>query len=318
MLVASICSVLNKLFDLMPPLLIGAAVDIVVSREGSFVSRIGLSDVELQLWALAGLTILVWGLESLFEYALDCRWRMLAQTIQHALRMDVYHHVRALEGEHFGDKGIGGVVCIVNDDVNQLERFLDGSANQLIQMVTTISFVGIMFLTLAPSVAWMTFLPMPVVIWASLRFQKRLGPHYADVRGRAGRLASELSISLGRGPSTVGSSALHAVSPVETISLEYVQANRIAIRFSAAFVPVLRMVIVMGFVAMLIYGGKLALAGKLELGVYSVMVFMTQSLLWPLAGLGELMDRYRRAMASTVRVFALLDLDPHVEATAAA
>lgn len=300
-------SVLNQLFDLAPPLLIGAAVDIVVEKDTSFMSRIGIGDVELQLWALGGLTIVVWGLESLFEYLLEVKWRGLAQDIQHALRMDVFRNVQRLD---LHEDNVGGVVCVLNDDVNQLERFLDGCACQLIQLATTLLLVGAMFVYLVPSVAWMTFLPMPFVVWGSLWFQRHLQPKYSAVRAGAGRIANQFSRALA--PSQVPPNHRENEAKAEAISGEYRSANVRAIHLSALFVPLIRMVIVLGFVAMLVFGGQLALAGELKLGVYSVMVFMTQRLLWPLTGLGGLLDRYQRAMASTARTLDLLDASPVV------
>ena len=76
---ATVCSILNKTFDLAPPILIGAAVDIVVSQENSFIAQLGITNVLTQLWILAGLTLLAWGLESAFEYAYSVLWRNLAQ-----------------------------------------------------------------------------------------------------------------------------------------------------------------------------------------------------------------------------------------------
>ena len=72
-------SALNKLFDILPEVLIGVAVDVVVNREQSFLARAGLVDVWHQLLALAALTVLIWGCESLFEYLYALRWRNLAQ-----------------------------------------------------------------------------------------------------------------------------------------------------------------------------------------------------------------------------------------------
>lgn len=56
-------SVLNKIFDLAPPVLIGMAVDIVVRPETSLLSRYGMPQADQQLWFLAILTLLVWGAE---------------------------------------------------------------------------------------------------------------------------------------------------------------------------------------------------------------------------------------------------------------
>jgi ATP-binding cassette, subfamily B, bacterial len=66
-------------------------------------------------------------------------------------------------------------------------------------------------------------------------------------------------------------------------------------------------VIFLGFIATLFLGGLEVVAGRLSVGTYSVLVFLTQRLLWPLTRLGDTMDRYQRAMASTNRVMNLLD-----------
>jgi len=84
-------------------------------------------------------------------------------------------------------------------------------------------------------------------------------------------------------------------------------ANKEAIRLSAAFTPLIRMAILVGFTATLLLGGWMTLQGTLAVGAYSVLVFMTQRLLWPLTRLGETFDLYQRAMASSTRVLDLLN-----------
>src|SRR5688500_11518738 len=72
------------------------------------------------------------------------------------------------------------------------------------------------------------------------------------------------------------------------------------------------MAILAGFTCTLVVGGWLVLHERMEVGVYSVLVFMTQRLLWPLTSLGETLDQYQRAMASTRRIFGLLDTKPEM------
>ncbi len=313
MIVATIYSILNKLFDLAPPLLIGAAVDIVVSRQDSFLAQLGWPEVETQLWVLAGFTLLAWGAESVFEYAYAVKWRRLAQTVEHELRMDVYRHVQDLDLAYFEDRSTGGLMAVLVDDINQLERFLDDSANQIIQLITTITVIGGLFFAAIPSVAWMAMLPMPFVVWGSIRVQRRLEPRYATVREQVSLLNGQLSNNLG-GIATIKSFCAepHEVARIEAHSHAYEAANRHAIGLSSAFVPVIRMFIVTGFTAILIYGGYMALDGLLNVGLYSVLVFMTQRFLWPLTRLGAVLDQYQRAMASTTRVLNLLDAEAKV------
>ena len=94
---------------------------------------------------------------------------------------------------------------------------------------------------------------------------------------------------------------------VRNLSDDYRDANRDAIRLSAAFTPLIRMAILCGFTATLLLGGWLTLEGQLAIGAYSVLVFMTQRLLWPLTRLGETFDLYQRAMASSTRVLDVLN-----------
>ncbi len=158
---ASLCSVLNKLFDLAPPVLIGAAVDVVVQQEDSLLARWGVTDVAGQLLILSILTLIVWGLESIFQYAYEWLWRNLAQTMQHDLRLDAYSHMQDLDLAYFESNSTGSLMAVLNDDVNQLEWFLDRGANDILQVTTTVIIIGAAFFTLAPSVAWMAMLPMP-------------------------------------------------------------------------------------------------------------------------------------------------------------
>ncbi len=312
-LLASLYSVLNKIFDLAPPVLIGLAVDVIVSGANSYLGRLGFPDPRVQLVIVAVLSIIVWALESLFQYLYSVQWRNLAQALQHDLRRDTYDHVQSLDMAYFEDRSTGGLMAILNDDINQLERFLDGGANDVLQLITTVVVIGGLFLVQAPSVAWMAVIPMPFILWGSIRFQRRLAPRYAAVREKVGLLNGQLANNLS-GIATIKSFTAEAYENerIGALSDAYQQSNRNAIRLSSAFVPLIRMVILAGFLAILVFGGFLALNGQLNVGVYSTLVYMTQRLLWPLTRLGETLDLYQRAMASTRRVFSLLDTQPHI------
>ncbi len=305
---AVICSVLNKVFDLAPPVLIGFAVDIVVKQEDSIIASWGITDIFWQFLILAFLTVLTWVLESIFEYALETLWRNLAQTIQHDLRLDAYKHLQNLELAYFEERSTGGLMSILSDDINQLERFLDVGANDILQTATTIIILGGAFLILAPDVAWMTMLPIPFILWGTFAYQDLLEPRYADVREKLSFLNSRLSNNLG-GITTIKSFTAedYETCRLASESEAYRRSNSKAIKLSAAFVPLIRMLILIGFTALLLFGGMSAVEGRMTVGTYSVLVFLTQRLLWPLTRLGHTFDLYQRAMASTNRAMNLLD-----------
>ncbi|MEA5441079.1 ABC transporter ATP-binding protein [Cyanobium gracile] len=305
---AAACSVLNKLFDLAPPVLIGLAVDVVVQQRTSWLAGLGFSTVPAQLGVLAVLSFLIWSAESCFEYLYALLWRRLAQTVQHELRVEAYDHLQHLEMGFFEAGSSGRLLTVLNDDINQLERFLDQGANEILQLVTTVLAVGGTMLVLSPTVAGVSFLPIPVILWGSLRFQRRLAPRYREVRERAGDLASLLSNNLG-GMLTIKSYAAEEWEKQRLIaqSQAYRASNGQAIRLSAAFIPLIRFAILFAFIAILVIGGLQAWSGAIAIGTYSFLVFITQRLLWPLTTLGRTLDDYQRAMASTHRVMDLLD-----------
>lgn len=304
---ASFCSIFNKFWDLAPPLLIGLAVDVVVLKEKSVLAGLGLVDPWHQLIVLSVLTFIIWGLESLFEYFYGILWRNLAQTVQHELRLDTFDHVQQQGMSWFDERQKGDILAILNDDINQLERFLDKGANDLLQVSTTVVIVGAVFLAISWQVALFAVLPIPIIVWGSFRYQRSLEPRYAEVRAAAGQMNALLENDLS-GMSTVQSFTAEAneLKRVEELSNTYREANREAIRLSAAFTPLIRMAILVGFTATLLLGGWLTLEGTLAVGAYSVLVFMTQRLLWPLTRLGETFDLYQRAMASSTRVLDVL------------
>jgi ATP-binding cassette, subfamily B, bacterial len=304
---ASVYSVANKFFDVLPEILIGVAVDVVVNRTESFLARLGIVDPKQQLVLLALLTIVIWLAESLTEYLYEVRWRNLAQNLQHETRMDAYAHVQRLQMAYFERNRSGNLLAILNEDVNQMERFLNGGANDLIQVFVGTLMVGAVFFALTTELAFLALTPVPFILLGAFWFQQRLAPRYAAMREAAGAMAARLNNNL-QGIATVKAYAAEEVElgHIRQASDAYRARNREAIRWAAAITPVIRVAILAGFTVTLLYGGFLVLNGELGVGSYSALVYLTQRLLWPLTRLAELTDLYQRSMASVERVMNLL------------
>ena len=309
-ILATLCSILNKIWDLAPPLLIGMAIDVVAEGEKSFLASMGYPDVYDQLLILTIFTVIIWVLESLFQYLYDILWRNLAQTVQHELRMQTYRHIQDLEMQWFSEQSTGRLMSILNDDVNQLERFLDKGATDLLHVATTVIVVSTIMFLVTPEVAILGITPIPVIVTGSFLYQRRIGIRYSKVRREVAELNSILNNNLA-GITTIKSFTAEEreANRVSKASQIYREANKEAIRLSASFIPLIRMAILFAFTANMLVGGWYALEGKIGLGEYSVIVFITQRLLWPLTRLGETFDLYQRAMASTSRVLDLLDTE---------
>ncbi|MEJ6005996.1 ABC transporter ATP-binding protein [Paucibacter sp. AS339] len=310
---ATLYSILNKFFDILPEVLIGAAVDVVVRGEQSFLAKnllvnFGITDTWQQLLVLGALNVVVWIGESGFEYLLELKWRGLAQNIQHELRLDTYRHVQKLELSYFENQRTGALMSVLNDDINQLERFLNGGANQIIQVVCSSLMVSAVFFALQPGLAVIALLPVPAILFGTFWFQKRLAPRYAEVREAAGDVSARLNNNL-LGLATIKAFVTENLEAahIEQASRGYLQSNARAIRLSSAITPVIRMGILAGFTTTLVYGGWLTIHGDLAVGAYSVLVFLTQRLLWPMTRLAEVADMYQRSMAAAQRALGLLD-----------
>ena len=308
MALASLYSIINKFFDVLPEVLIGVAVDVVVNRKDSFVARLGVVEPKQQLLWLALLTAAIWIGESLFQYLYDVKWRRLAQNLQHDMRMDAYRHVQRLELAYFERNRSGNLLAILNEDINQMERFLNGGANDLIQVFFGSLMVGAVFFMLTSQLAWLALIPVPAILYGAFWFQAKLAPRYTAVRESAGALATRLNNNL-IGIATVKAYAAEdfEAEHIRQGSDRYRRRNGEAIRWSAAITPVIRMAILAGFTVTLLYGGFLALEGEIGVGSYSVLVYLTQRLLWPLTRLADMTDMYQRSMASIQRVMDLLD-----------
>ena len=309
-----IFSVLNKVFDLAPPVLIGIAIDIVVEGSESFLSSFGFEDRRQQLIVLAILTFVIWGLESLFDYLSAVTWRGISQDIEHSLRTETFKNVLTLDMKYFENKSSGRLMAILNDDVNQLERFLDTGANKLIQTTTTVIVIGGTFLYISPIIALFAFIPIPVIIFGSFKFTSKIASRYENIRQTIETLNSNLSNSIS-GILNVKSFTREnkELERITDSSLEVKSANYHAIKLSAAFIPIIRIAILFGFTATLLIGGFLALDGEIKVAMYSVLLFITQRLLWPLTELGDTFDLYQRAMASFRRIYSLKIEIPEIQ-----
>ena len=309
-----IYSILNKLFDLAPPVLIGIAIDIVVEGADSFLGTLGIEDRRQQLIVLAFLTFVIWALESTFDYFAAVTWRNISQDVEHSLRTDTFNNVLGLDLQYFENKSSGRLMAILNDDVNQLEKFLDTGANKLLQTMTTVIVIGGTFLYISPLIAIFAFIPIPVIIFGSFKFTKTIATRYTRIRNGIETLNANLSNSLS-GILTVKSfnREKREFERILTSSNEVKSANYHAIKLSAAFIPIIRIAILFGFTATLLIGGFMALDGEINVAMYSVLLFITQRLLWPLTELGDTFDTYQRAMASFKRINALKDTQPEIK-----
>ena len=215
-ILATFYSIINKLFDIMPEILIGFAVDLIVEKENSFIATLGFESIESQITILAVCTFFIWVFESLFQYLYSVSWRNLAQSMEHAIRIDTYTHVQDLNIKWFEDQKTGNITAILNDDINQLERFLDNGANDIIQIIVSTLTIGGVFFFISPLIATIGVLPVPIILFIASFFQKNLTPKYLNVRNAAGNLNATIFNNL------IG------ILTIKSFTAEYLEKDRIS------------------------------------------------------------------------------------------
>jgi ATP-binding cassette subfamily B protein len=310
---ASTCSVLNKLCDIVPEILIGISIDVIVNQDHSIIARMGIPNAYHQLYLVGFLTALLWILESVFEYLYTITWRNLAQEIQHMLRLKTYGTIQNLDLQYFETTTTGNLLNTLQDDINQLEQFLSQGPNEILQLTVNIVVMGLIFFYVSPMLAALTLLPIPFVIGIAYYFQHKLADLYQVVRITSSNLASHMSYRL-QGITTIKSytTEQYELERLEKVSSAYQIANHTASNVNAKYIPIVRMAIMTGFIMSLVMGGVYALQGVIPINWYAALVFLTQRFLWPFTALSNITDMYERTTACAKRILAILETTPTI------
>lgn len=310
-------SVANKVLDLMPPLLVGWVIDSVRGEAPAWIRSLAGTDENIRLAVILSLlAVLIFAFESLFEWMFQSAFMRLAQRVQHDLRMDTYSHLQRREMAFFESHRTGDTLAILNDDINQLERFLNTGFNDIVQLTVLFIFAGAVLFFVSWPLALVGLAPLPLILWGSLYYQRKIAPRYGEMRNAVGELSSRLENNLSGIPVIKSFTAEEfETGRVRETSDAYREANFKAIRLAAVYIPLIRMLIAIGFGGVLLLGSYWVLNDMYGLTVGQLVLFsmMIQRILWPITRLGQTLDNYERARASARRVFTLLDTPAQVK-----
>jgi len=203
-------------------------------------------------------------------------------------------------------------MSMLNDDVNQLERFLNGSFKEILQLVILVLVAGWALFSFSWQLGAISMASIPFIIWGSFWYQKTIEPHYQKVRSTVGELSNRLENNLS-GIAVIKSFTAeeYETQRVNESSQKYQSANFGAIQWNALYVPLIRMVIVFGYATALLLGGYWVINGMngFSIGSMAFVAMMLERLLWPITRLGDVFDQYERAKASSRRIFGLIDAE---------
>ena len=310
-------SVANKIFDLMPPLLVGWVIDSVRGEPPVWITWVLPSQSPFHMAAfLSGLAVVIFMFESFFQWGFQYGFYHLAQKIQRDLRLKVYAHLQKRELAFYENHRLGDTLAIMNDDVNQLERFLNAGMNEFLQLGVLLLVSGSILFFISWQLAIIGILPIPIIIWGSYFYHRKSSPRYQMVREQVGSLSSRLENNIA-GIQVIKSFTAEAFEfkRVQDAANAYKEANAKAINVFALYTPLIRMGVVAGFAGVLLVGSYWVLQanGVLTVGQLVLFAMMTERLLWPLASMAPTVDDYERANASARRIFKLLDTPSDIQ-----
>ena len=308
---ASSSSIINKIVDLMPPFLTAWLIDSVSGAPPKWLNDyFPNSSIWQQVIIICLVLILAFFMEGLTEWIFKRNFMQLAQRVQHDLRNKTYAKLQKKKLSFFESARTGNLLSILNDDINQLERFLNNSFNEILQLITLFIFAGYSLFERDWVLGLVGITPIPFILIGSFYYQRKISPYYKEVRESVGGLSSRLENNIS-GILVIKSFGTEKFEEkrVDESSKEYLEANYKAIKLSALYVPIIRMFIALGLAATLALGAYWVIyqPGRFSLGGIAFFAMMIQRILWPVTRLGSIFDEFERAKASARRVFGLLD-----------
>jgi len=323
--VGLISSVLARVLDLLPPLLLTMAIDAIFLDNTEFsiflVPDAWLpTDKQAQLWLTVGIIAAAFLIGAAFHWTRNWGWNSFAQNIQHDIRTDTYDKMQRLNMDFFSDKQTGELMSILSNDVNRLERFLNDGMNSFFRLSVMVVAIAAILLYWNWQLALVTLVIVPMIAYFTYKFVTIIQPQYAEVRSSVGQLNSRLENNLG-GVQVIKTANTESFESdrVDDVSEDYFDANWAAINTRIKFFPGLRLLSGVGFVATFLVGGLWVFTsqttgggpwfftGTLTEGEFVGFILLSQRFIWPMAQFGQIINMYQRAHASSERIFGLMD-----------
>lgn len=318
--VGLVSSVVARLLDLVPPLLLGVAIDVVfLSGKTGTVALLPwglLEGTRGELFAFTvGAIALSFAGSAAFHWLRNWGFNSFAQNVQHAVRTDTYDQMQRLKMEFFDERQTGEMMSVLSNDVNRLETFLNEGFNSASRLSVLVLGIAAILFYLNWQLALISLVTVPVIAVFTHRFVQTIQPKYARMRSTVGALNSRLENNLG-GIEVIKTSTAEEFESerVEDASLDYYEANWDAISTRIKFFPGLRVMAGLGFTLTFVVGGLWVftgegpwiLSGSLSVGSFVVFILYTQRFVWPLSQFGQIINMYQRAKASSARIFGLM------------
>jgi ABC-type multidrug transport system fused ATPase/permease subunit len=233
--------------------------------------------------------------------------------VEYDLRTRLFGHPQSLELGFFDHNQTGQLMSRATVDLQAVRFFLGYGLVFILQSALTILLAGAAMVILQPDLALISLIPVPFVIWTSVRYGQRARPAIQEVQQRIGELTADAEENIS------------GVRVVKAFAREHHQRARfersvgrvfdqamVSARLAARYNPLIGFLPQLGLAAVLLVGGRQVIDHKLTVGEFSAFYFYLLMLLSPMRTLGLILGLAQRATASGARIFQLLDRAPRL------
>jgi ATP-binding cassette, subfamily B, multidrug efflux pump len=260
---------------------------------------------------LATLALLYLGalvLEFLADYGQALITTVIGQRVMYDLRLAIFAHLQHLSISYYDTHPVGRLMTRVTSDVETLNELFSAGLVTVFGDLFTLAAIMIMMLATDWRLALVAFSVIPLVWLTVTVFRRQVREAFRDIRTRLARLNSFLQERLSgmRVVQLFGRERATA-ERFDQLNRHYLDANLRSITVYAVFFPVIEVLTAVALALLLYYGGLRALGGTLTVGVLAAFIQLTRRFFQPLQDLSEKVNLLQSAMASSERVFLLLD-----------
>ena len=282
---------------LVGPVLTQRALDVAIPRHD-----IGL------LSTLAAVYLAALLVEFVIEYGQTFLTAYVGQRVMYDLRMQIFEHLQRLSISYFDRNPVGRLMTRVTSDVETLNELFSSGVVTVFGDVFTLLAIMTMMLAIDWRLALVTFSVIPLVWLTASIFRKRVREAFRDIRLRLARLNAYLQERLsGMRVVQLFGRERDSAARFAQLNREHLDAHLRSITIYAVFFPVVEVLTAVAMALLLYYGGLRTVSGSLTVGVLAAFIQLTRRFFQPLQDLSEKFNLLQSAMASSERVFALLD-----------
>ncbi len=248
-----------------------------------------------------------------FQYVDTLLATWLGQRIMFDLRTQVFAHLQRLSLRYFDRNPVGRLMTRVTSDVEQLNEMFSSGIVTVFGDVFTLVFILAVMVRLEWRLALVTFLVLPLVAVATFVFRSLIRKAYRDIRVRLARINASLQehVSGIRVVQLFGRER-QAHEKFARLNRDHLEAHLRSITYYALFFPVIEVLTAVALALILWYGGGETLRGTMTVGVVAAFLQYTRRFFRPLQELAEKYNIMQAAMASSERIFELLDTEPEI------